>query len=101
MMNWDEIATTKANAMKFSLAMKDAQIRLISGTEKSERMLWIAIYHHATMNKKLTRIEDLPLDEKKELKAFTLELCKDSGLSLSDMADVSRCLITIEKYLQD
>lgn len=99
-MNWTEIAEPKVKLIKSSEVFRQAQIDLITDPlTKSERSLWLAVYFYLTSKGELTKIEDMPPDEKKDFKKAVFEICQGKNLSPHRMADVARCLITIEFYL--
>lgn len=98
---FDNLAKEMVRIMEQSEPMKQAQLSLITKKEsKSQREVWLAIYHNAIHRKLFKPIEDLDKQEKADLKAFGWELCKDKGLSMEEIVQVCRCLVTIEYYLQ-
>lgn len=98
-MNYADLAKEMMRMWDASQEMKEAHMRLLTNPiSNSVRRVWLGVYSWAVGNKLITRIEDLPQADKTELWQHTKEICRKE-MSIEQMKDVSRCLLTIEYYL--
>lgn len=100
MIPWEIAIRMLLKLLVISQGMKDAQLGLLARPDvTSIRTMWFEIYKHSVFNKVFKPIEYLPKDEKLSIWNYTLELAPQ--LNKEEQIKVSKCLYTIEYYLNN
>jgi len=99
-MTWHEMGIEMLRIFNVSDAQRDAHLSLIkSPFALSVRNVWLQVYKEGVKTGRVSHIEVLPIDEKKELWKSTKEMCKGIELTEGQLMDVARVLYTLETYL--
>lgn len=85
----------------FSGKMAESHLNLLKCSFSSMRSNWLYVYQHMTKQQGLTTIEQLPEEDKAQLKKSVKEIAQGSKLTVDQMVDLARCLYTIEYFLHE
>lgn len=100
MIPWQTALKRLLNLLVSTEEMKKAQLSLLSRPDvTSIRSLWFEIYLQSIDNEVFELLESLPQEEKQSIWDYTKELAPN--LPIEEKIKVSKCLYTIEYYLNN
>lgn len=100
MREWEIAVKRLLPLLGYKQEMKDAQLKLLgSPNDFSVRSLWYHVYNGSVYHKVFSPIEELDQNIKLELWEMTLKIAPQ--LNKENKIKVSKCLYTIEYYLNN